>query len=152
MAGGVFCGYNPVSATKEIAIVRPKLVLFALTGLCLSGCETPPPEPPPLQPRQVVERERWTVQAGGERLGELVRFEIQDPSGPVVLYRVLDRSGRWVGHADANGRFSRRVPFEQEEQDIGTWTLARGCALLFDRDEPVELAAKPVEAVFEKGR
>lgn len=161
MAGGVFCGYNAVSATKEIAIVRPKHVLFArlgpgptagLMGLFLAACSAPPPEPPPLQPREVVELERWTVKADGAELGELVKFEIRDPSGPVVLYRVLDRSGRWVGHADANGRFSRRVPFQKDERDVGTWTLARGCAVLFECDEPVELEAVPVEAVLQKGR
>lgn len=152
MAGGVFCGYNAVSATKEIAIVLPKHVLFALMGLGLAGCETPEPEPPEYRPRKVVELERWQVRAGDSDLGELVKFEIQDPEGPVLFYRVLDERGRWVGHADANGRFSRRVPFQEEEQDLGVWSLQRGCALLFESEQPVTLAVKAAEADFEKGR
>ena len=152
MAGGVFCGYNAVSATKEIAIVRPKHVLFALTGLALAGCRAPEPEPPAYRPRDVVELERWRVHADGSELGELVKFEIQDPAGPVLFYRVLDRGGRWVGHADANGRFSRRVPFQEEEQDLGVWSLSRGCALLFEREQPVTLTVKATEADFDKGR
>jgi len=148
LAGGVFCGYNPVSATKEIAIVRPKHVLFALIGLALSGCESPPPERPDYQPRPVVERERWTVAADGQELGELVKFEIQDPSGPVLFYRVLDTNGRWVGEADANGRFKRRQPFE--DQDLGVWSLRKGCAMLFECEHPVTLTVQPVEAGFDK--
>jgi len=155
LAGGVFCGYNRSSATREITIIRTVPAFAALAALSLSGCQTPEQAPPPLRPREVVELQRWTVEADGERLGQLVRFEIRDPSGPVPFYRVLDRRGRWLGHADANGRFSRRVPFEEEEQDLGVWSLEKGCALLFEASAAVSLteqAPPAVDAVFRRDR
>ena len=45
------------------------------------------------------------------------------------FFRITDTSGRWVGHASANGRFSRRVPFEKDEQDLGVLAMKRGVAL-----------------------
>ncbi|MCK5941256.1 MAG: hypothetical protein KAI24_04730 [Planctomycetes bacterium] len=127
-------------------IVRSQPFLFVLAGFALAGCESSPPAKPDLHPRNVVELERWRVTSEGRELGELVKFEIQDPTGPVLFYRVLDRKGRWVGHADASGRFSRRVPFEEREQDLGVWSLPKGCRLLFDADAPVRLHAQVVEA------
>jgi len=121
----------------------------------LAGCVAPAPDEPALRPRAVVEVERWEVRAQGRPLGALVKFEIRDPAGPVPFYRVLDSDGRWLGHADVNGRFSRRVPFEEREQDLGVWPLSRGCALLFGREGGVELeraAPRPAEAVFRAGR
>lgn len=136
-------------------IVRLSHILSALLLVGLAGCAAPEPTRPALRPREVVELERWEVRADGGPLGALVKFEIRDPDGPVLFYRVLDGEGRWLGHADANGRFSRRVPFEEDEEDLGVWSLARGCALLFRRDGEVELqstAPAPAEAVFRRGR
>ena len=155
MAGGVFCGYKRRNATREIVIMLTKHLLLALVLLGPLGCAGPAPARPALQPRQVVEVARWAVSAGTEELGALVRFEIRDPSGPVVFYRVLDRRGRWLGHADATGRFSRRVPFRDEEQDLGVWSLERGCRMLFEREDAVQLTpqqASAVDAVFQRGR
>lgn len=117
-----------------------------MTALAVVACESAEPKPPEYAPREVVELARWTIRSEGQELGALVRFEIRDPSGPVPFYRVLDRAGRWVGHADANGRFSRRVPFQETEQDLGVWSLARGCAELFEASGPVDLEAVPIEA------
>lgn len=155
MAGGVFCGYKPSNATREIVIIRTKQLLLALFGLSLAGCVGPAPGRPALQAREVVEVARWLVSSGSEQLGELVRFEIRDPSGPVAFFRVLDRSGRWVGHADVTGRFSRRVPFQEEEEDLGVWSLEQGCGLLFERKGGVTLTAQKVgaaDAVFRRAR
>lgn len=154
MAGGVFCGYKAVSATREITIVRLSHKLSALLLVGLAGCAAPEPSRPAYRPRAVVEVERWRVCAGGRELGALVKFEIRDPGGPVPFYRVLDEGGRWLGHADVNGRFSRRVPFEEEEQDLGVWSLPRGCALLFGRKGEVDLqpaASQAAEALFRRG-
>jgi hypothetical protein len=155
LAGGTFCGYNRQSATGEIVILSLKHVLLCMTLASAAGCRTADPAPPEYRPRAVVELARWEVRAAGQGLGELVQFEIQDPRGAVRFYRVLDGSGRWLGHADANGRFSRRVPFEEQEQDLGMQSLARGCELLFESRGPVTLTAKAVEVVeasFDGGR
>ena len=133
-------------------IDAPKHSLLWLTLAMTVGCETVEPAPPDYRPRAVVEVARWRVRAAGQGLGELVQFEIQDPGGAIRFYRVVDDSGRWLGHADANGRFSRRVPFEEEEQDLGLQSLARGCELLFESRAPVTLTAKAVEAAFDGGR
>lgn len=116
-----------------------KYALPVFLSLVLVGCEAPRPAPPGYRPRAVVELARWRVVASGDQLGELVEYEIRDPNSPVRFYRVLDRSGRWVGHADANGRFSRRVPFEEREKDLGVWSMERGCALLLASPRGVSL-------------
>jgi len=109
----------------------------------LAGCNAPPSPRPPLQPRPVVEVERWGVFDGGTRLGDLVLLEIRDPKGLVRFYQVEDGLGRIVGSATVSGRFGRRVPFQDEEQDLGVWRLERGVAMLFDLDGPVELRVRP---------
>lgn len=115
-------------------------------ALLLFGCGAAPPPSPPYSPRDVVEIARWQVWIAGEPVGHVVQFEIRDPSGPVPFYRVLDRHDRWLGHATTQGRFSRRVPFQDAEQDLGVWPMARGVARLFDADAPAELRPVAVEA------
>ena len=117
---------------------------YALVALVCFGCEGVAPAAPAYRARQVVEVERRRVLREGEPLGELVSFEIRDPRGPIRFHRVLDRNGRWVGHADANGRFSRRVPFRQAGEDLGVWSLQRGCALLFGVEGEVRLSSVSV--------
>lgn len=118
------------------------------------ACSSPRNEQPAYAPRPVVELDRWLVFTDGDdgeqRLGEVVELEIQDPQGAVRFYRVLDRAGRWVGHATANGRFSRRVPFEEQEQDLGVWSLPRGVQELFEASTPVTLRPVAREADFDK--
>ena len=65
-------------------------------------------------------------------LGQLIHFEIRDPKGVMRFYRIVDGDGRWVGHASDAGRFSRRVPFTEQEEDLGAQSLERGVALLFE--------------------
>lgn len=115
--------------------------------LSFAACASEPPPPPPYAPRPVVEVARWQVWSRGEQVGSLVQFEIRDPKGPVPFYRILDLQGRWLGHATLQGRFSRRVPFQDGEQDLGVWPLARGVAELFEASAPVDLKPVPVEAV-----
>ncbi len=73
-------------------------------------------------------------------------LEIQDPAGPVRFYSVEDRQRRVLGEATANGRFTRRVPFRDDGEDLGVWSLARGVTELFEASDILELRAVPVEA------
>lgn len=123
----------------------PRTITIAAT-LLLVGCGSAPPPPPPYAPRAVVEVGRWQVWIAGAQVGSVVQFEIRDPSGPLPFYRVLDLQGRWLGHATMQGRFSRRVPFRDGEQDLGVWPMARGVAQLFAADAPAELRPVAVEA------
>ncbi len=118
----------------------PLWVVFA-------ACAAPRNEPPPYAPREVVTLERWLVRSGGDVLGQVVHLEIRDPAGPIRFYRVEDGQGRWIGHATASGRFSRRVPFQDEEEDLGVWSMARGVAELFEASAPVRLEPVAVDAV-----
>lgn len=120
---------------------------IATAVLLLAACAAPEPVRPPYSARPVAERGRWQVWHRGEQLGQVVLLEIQDPSGPLPFYRIVDRDGRWLGHATPQGRFSRRVPFRDGEQDLGVWPMARGVAHLFDAASPVELRAVAVDAV-----
>jgi hypothetical protein len=118
----------------------------------LAACEVTKPVPPVYAPREVVELERWRVESAGRELGWVAKYEIRDPEGPVLFFRVTDRAGRWLGHATANGRFSRRVPFEEEEQDLGVLSMKRGVAQLFEATAPVDLKPIPVDAIWKKHR
>lgn len=115
------------------------------------ACAGRPPLPPPYAPRPVVELGRWQVWSDGRLVGHVVQLEIRDPGGPLPFYRVQDLHGRWLGHASPRGRFSRRVPFQDQEQDLGVWPMARGVAKLFDATAPVELRPVAVEAVARRG-
>lgn len=120
-----------------------------LLVVLLPGCRAEPPAPPAYRARPVVVVERFAVEREGSVLGHVVHLEIQDPAEPVRFYRIVDDAGRWLGHATAIGRFSRRVPFQEDEEDIGVWSLAHGTARLFGvervalRALPAEAAAKP---------
>ncbi len=105
-----------------------------------AGCAAAPAGVPNIA-RPVVERSRWDVVDHGAVLGQVLQLEIDDPSGPVVFYRVVDSHGRWLGHATAARRFSRRVPFREDEEDLGVWSLERGAAMLLEAAAPVTLRA-----------
>lgn len=121
--------------------------VLLVCAAALAGCASPPVDPvPPHAPREVVELAVWQVRSGEQALGTLRQLEIRDPSGPLRFYRLEDRDGRWLGHASPEGRFSRRVPFAEQEQDLGVWPLARGVALLLGVDQVV-LAQEPAAPV-----
>lgn len=117
-----------------------------LAAAALVACRSPEPPAPPLQPRPVVEIARWQALDAGRPVGTLVELEIRDPAGPIRFYQVTDAAGRVVGSATAEGRFGRRVPFREQEEDLGVWSLARGVAELFELTRPVELAPVAVDA------
>ena len=111
----------------------------ALAAAALAACSSEAPQPPPYAPRPVVELARWQVMRGDTPIGVVKQLQIGDPQGPLVYYRIEDLGGRWLGHATDNLRFSRRVPFQDEEQDLGVWSLPRGVAQLLDANGTVEL-------------
>jgi hypothetical protein len=110
---------------------------------CVSSSGTSEQQPDYL-PRLVVEIERYDILHSGTVLGAVVLLEIEDPSGPLRFWRIENRNGAWVGHATAVGRFSRRVPFRDDEQDLGIWPMRKGVARLLEVDGSVELRPAPV--------
>lgn len=106
--------------------------------------------PPDYSAREVVPLEQWEVESQGAVLGTVTKYEIRDPDGPVQFFRITDTSGRWVGHATGNGRFSRRVPFQKDEEDLGVLAMKRGVALLFEASQPVALKPLPIEADWQR--
>jgi len=115
-------------------------------SLLVASCSSSPAAPHAHSARPVVELARWQVRSGDAFLGHVVHLEIGDPTGPVRFYRIQDLQGRWLGYATESGRFSRRVPFRDDQEDLGVWSLPRGTALLFEANPPVTLQAVPVEA------
>ena len=120
--------------------------------LAVAACAGAPPVNPAYSARPVVELARWQVLDGERPVAVVRQLEIRDPQQPVMFYRVEDLAGRWLGHATANGRFTRRVPFQEEEQDLGVWSLARGVALLVEASAPVQLKPQAVEADARRDR
>lgn len=119
--------------------------LFVVSWLVV-GCSSAPQSLPPNIARPVVELARWQVHDGATMLGHVVQLEIRDPREPVRFYRIQDLQGRWIGYATTNGRFSRRVPFQDGEEDLGVWSLERGTALLFDASAPITLTPVVADA------
>jgi len=125
--------------------MRSTIAIAVLVALFAACQETPPPQPD-YAPRRVVELARWQVWIGGEAVGTVRQLEIQDPREPVRYYTIEDRHRRVLGEATANGRFARRVPFQENGEDLGVWSLARGVGELFEAGASVDLRPVPVEA------
>lgn len=117
-------------------------MLLAALGACAGA---PAPTPPPLAPRQVAELARFLAFDGPTQVAVVRKLEIRDPDGPIAFYRIEDLRGRWLGHATANGRFSRRVPFRDDEEDLGVLAMARGVAELVGVAQPVRLQPAPAD-------
>ena len=112
----------------------------------LLGCHTEPPPPAPYAPRPVVELARWQALSGGRHVATVRQMEIRDPAGAVPFYQILDPQGRLLGTSDAQGRFSRRVPFRDDEEPLGVWSMAQGVAKLAEATAPVELVPVALDA------
>ncbi len=112
----------------------------------LAACAGAPPRQPPQAPRVVVELARWQAWDGERRVAVVKKLEIRDPSGPLPFYRIEDTQGRWLGHATVDGRFSRRVPFTEREEDLGVWSLARGVTELVEANATVRLEPVALDA------
>jgi hypothetical protein len=119
----------------------PLLVAFA-AAVWASACTSTHEVKKPLDyvPRAVVEVARYEVRSGTSVLGVALELEIRDPSGPLRFWRIQTRDGAWAGHATEQGRFSRRVPFREDEEDLGVWPMAQGIAKVLDVPGPVQLA------------
>lgn len=126
--------------------MRRFVCLPIAAALVLSACDSTPPPPPPLQPRRVDEVARWEAFVGGTLVGEVVLLEIRDPQGALRFYQIEDAAGRLVGSATEIGRFSRRVPFQEEEEDLGVWSRERGVALLLGCEDSLVLRSKRTAA------
>ncbi len=123
------------------SIRAPLLVAFAAAAFgaaCTSTHEVK--KPLDYVPRAVVEVARYEVRSGTAVLGVALELEIRDPSGPLRFWRIQTRDGAWAGHATQQGRFSRRVPFREDEEDLGIWPMAQGVAKVLDVPGPVRLA------------
>ena len=120
--------------------------LLAASYVCLGCHSNPPPPPLPSGARPVVQLGLWQVWEGSTAIGFVRHLEIRDPTGPLPFYQIEDPQGRVVGHASVQGRFSRRVPFQDNEEDLGVWPMARGVQELFERTGPLELKPAPAEA------
>ncbi len=136
----------PAGACSGAACTATAAVLLAFLGGCSHTRQAPSPHD--YVPRTVVELERLDLFFRGERIGELVRYEIQERPGradseAIRFWRVLSPAGAWIGHVSDQGRFSRRVPFRDEEQDLGIYPMAEGLAALIGVAGPVQLTAKP---------
>ncbi len=116
--------------------------IAALSSACTSSHQLPPPIDN--RARNVVETARYEVRHRGEVVGSVVQLQMEDPSGPLQFWRVENKNGAWLGHASALGRFSRRLPFRDDEQDIGIWPMAQGVAQLLEVDGEVALREVPV--------
>ncbi|HEX5051519.1 MAG TPA: hypothetical protein VFZ65_07080 [Planctomycetota bacterium] len=132
--------------------MRSCTVLTVLAASLLAACAAEPLVQPDYAARPVVELARWQVMQGDTLRGYVRHLEIRDPKGPIPYYRIEDPQGRWLGHASEIGRFSRRVPFQDDEQDLGVWSMAQGVARLFEADAAVELRPVAVEADVRRGQ
>lgn len=115
-----------------------RLALSLLPWLACA-CSAPPPPPPELQARDVTEVQRYELRRDGQRVGWLSLLQIDDPQAPLRFYRVENLRGQWLGHATLEHRFSRRVPFRDDEEDLGLYPMAQGVARLLDLDRPPEI-------------
>jgi hypothetical protein len=99
-------------------------------------------------PRPVREVEHWSVLAGDELVGRVVLLEIGE-SAPARFYQVQNQQGQWLGWVDAQGRVWQRVPFEMKEQFLGVHPMAKGLALLYAEERPLQLQAAPAGVAME---
>jgi len=95
-----------------------------------------------------VELARWRIETDSVALGHLVHLEIQDRLGPIRYYRVENAAGEWVGHVSDQLRFSRRVPFAEHEEVLGTYSMREGLGWLFATQQSPQLVPVATEAVF----
>jgi hypothetical protein len=119
-----------------------------LVSMALVACQAEPERGSDYWARRVVELERFEVVADGKTVGWVVHCEIQDPKAPSRFWRILNERQQWVGHATEAGRFSRRVPFRDDEEDLGIHPMPSGVARLLDAAGGVELraVARPADA------
>ncbi len=92
-----------------------------------------------LAPRAVAEIARYEARTATGVVGIVRLLEIRDPQGPMRFWRIETRDGSWAGHASEQGRFSRRVPFRDDEEDLGVWPMAQGVAQVLGAASSLQL-------------
>ena len=106
----------------------------------LAACQSAP-ESHPYATRPVRELDAWSVtSADGRLLGRVTLLEIQDPRGAVRMYWAENQSRQWLGYADEQLRFYRRLPFVENESFVGMYPMEKGLALLYEEVGPVRVA------------
>lgn len=109
--------------------------------LLLAACAAAPQTTSDYVPRAVSEVQRWELLEDGQCVGWLLLMQIDDPeAGPLRFYRIENQRGQWLGHATLQGRFSRRVPFRDDEEDLGLFGMAQGTGRLLDTKTPPTIA------------
>ena len=126
----------------QLAMRAPTWTRILLLALLTAACVAPVPEFDHA-PRRVDELARWDVWSHGERVGEMLLLEIQDPRGEVSFYHVRNRNGQWLGFVDRQGRVYQRVPFSTTELFRGVHPMPQALALLCQVEGPV--AVLPLE-------
>src|SRR5262245_848643 len=112
------------TAAPHMTSVNGRPVSIAALAAVLAACASDPKPPlPPLAPREVAELAGWEGWSEGRFVGHVRKLEIRDPERPLAFYRIEDLQGRWLGHASDEKRFSRRVPFRDDEEDLGVWAM-----------------------------
>lgn len=101
-------------------------------------------------PRPVLELARWRIEGRGRMLGHLLHLEIQDPQGAIRYYRVENARGEWVGHVTEHLQFSRRVPFSEDEEIVGTFTMSEGLGVMLAAGQAVDLTPVALDAVHSR--
>ena len=84
---------------------------------------------------------RYPVTSSGRLLGTLHEMVIDDPRGPIKMWRVENQDRQFVGYADAQGRFFQRVPFAATERFIGIYAMESGLAVLYETDAKITIQA-----------
>jgi hypothetical protein len=139
-------------ATRRDVVAAPCALAAWAALAAIAACSGSPPRQPPQAPRPVVEVARWQAWDGPRHVAVVRKLEIRDPSGPLPFYRIEDPQGRWLGHATVEGRFSRRVPFAEQEEDLGVWSLARGVTELVEANATVRLEPVALDADARRDR
>jgi hypothetical protein len=128
-----------------------QLFVPVLVVLSCGACASKHPVNPAYSARPVAELGRWPVMQDDRQLGWVVMLEIQDPVTPLRYYRIENQRGQWLGTATIDGRFSRRVPFRDDEEDLGIYPMAQGVQRLVASDKPVVVVGRPDAAAVEAG-
>ena len=129
------------------ALRFPAAALVGLLALHSAGCQWRQ-EPAPEAPRTVRTLASYEVRGGGRELGTLIEMVIEDPRGPVKMWRVENSDRQFLGFADAQGRFYQRVPFSDRERFLGIYPMESGLALLYETEAKITIQAH--EAVLRK--
>lgn len=119
------------------------LVALALVAGCRTSESTGPADIEAGAPRRGRALEAWAVLDDAERVGSVVRFEVEgDPPASVFLVRnVYDQD---LGLIDELGRAWRFRPHAAEHESLGAGTVSEGAARILGARGGAILEALPL--------